>query len=225
MSSERTGRRGSQASATDTCANVNSRHLTGGGIFRSNRVMRIVLLALSFAPGLAFADCPPLPDRSARHSELMDLVAQAPNEMAAQELNNELWGIWATAPDETAQQILQRGMERRASYDFAGALEDFNALVDYCPHYAEGYNQRAFVNFLTGEHEISLIDLDRTLAITPDHIGALSGRALVLMELGRMAEGQTALREALTRNPWLPERNRLLPADKAPTENSSQTEL
>ena len=104
-------------------------------------------------------------------------------------------------------------MERRAGYDFNGAIKDFDTLIEYCPNYAEGYNQRAFVNFIRGDYEISLADLDRAIEITPDHIGAITGRALALMQLGQNREGQLALREALLLNPWLPERNRLVPLD------------
>lgn len=182
--------------------------------------MRLILTALFLAPTIAHAECPPLPERSERHTELMDLVAQAPDEMTAQVLNNELWGIWTTAPDDAAQEILLSGMERRGVYDFSGALSDFDALIEYCPDYAEGYNQRAFVNFLRGDFKTSLTDLDRTLEITPDHIGALSGRALVLLALGRQREGQLVLRDALKLNPWLPERHQLVPL-----ENLDETEL
>lgn len=165
-----------------------------------------------------------MPERSERHVELMGLIATAPNETFAREYLNELWGIWGTAPDETAQEILQRGMEQRAAYNFVGALKDFDALIAYCPHYAEGYNQRAFVNFIGRNYEAALIDLDQALAITPDHIGAMSGKALTLLQLGRTREGQVLLRAALLLNPWLPERNRIVPLESI-EENDTQTDL
>ena len=166
------------------------------------------------APTLAAAQCPDLPPRSETHTRLMIEVAKAGSEAEARQLNNQLWEIWTTAPDQAAQEILRRGMERRASYDFAGALKDFATLIDYCPNYAEGYNQRAFVHFIRGDHQQALNDLERALEITPDHIGVISGMALTLMELGQMREGQIVLREALKLNPWLPERHRLIPLDQ-----------
>ncbi len=171
-------------------------------------------LAIILAPTLAFANCPENAPRTEAHDRLMAEVRVAENEMEARLLTNELWEIWATAPNETAQEILQRGMERRRSYNFAGAVEDFDTLIEYCPNYAEGYNQRAFVNFIRGDYEVSLEDLNRAVEITPDHYAAVVGRALALMQLGRNKEGQIALREALELNPWLPERNRLVPLDE-----------
>lgn len=152
------------------------------------------------------------------HTELMEQLRTAPNETAAREINNKLWEIWTDAPDPVAQEILKRGMERRASYDFAGALQDFTVLIEYCPHYAEGYNQRAFVNFIAGAYDQALLDLNRALDLTPDHVGSASGKALTLLQLGRETEGQIALRHALTLNPWLSERSYLKPlAELSPT--------
>ena len=168
------------------------------------------------------ANCPPVPERSARHAELMEELAKAPDQPTAQNLNQELWGIWITAPDEASQELLLNGMKKRGSYDYLGALSDFDRLVGYCPNYAEGYNQRAYIHYLREDYEASLADLATTLRIIPDHIGALSGRALALFKLGRHHEGQLALRQALAFNPWLNERFLLKPL---PAEDDKKTDL
>ncbi|TKZ21506.1 tetratricopeptide repeat protein [Shimia litoralis] len=158
----------------------------------------------------AFAQaCPQAPDHSAALERLIAQVQVAPNEMAAQEISNEMWAYWADAPDEVAQQILDRGMQKRGGFDYLGALEEFDALVEYCPHYAEGYNQRAFVNFLRRDFAAALPDLERALELSPRHVGALSGRAITLIGLGQDAAAQDALAAALEVNPWLPERGLL----------------
>jgi tetratricopeptide (TPR) repeat protein len=97
-------------------------------------------------------------------------------------------------------------MTRRSSFDFLGALEDFDQLIDYCPEYAEGYNQRAFVHYLRRDFAAALRDLDRALELSPRHVAAMSGRALSLYGLSRMEEAREALAAALALNPWLPER-------------------
>ncbi|MEL7462256.1 MAG: tetratricopeptide repeat protein, partial [Pseudomonadota bacterium] len=85
-----------------------------------------------------------------------------------------------------------------------------NRLVDYCPDYAEGYNQRAFAAFLQADYDAALADLDLALDRSPTHLGALSGKALTLMGMGRNDIAQDVLREALALNPWLPERRFLI---------------
>lgn len=174
--------------------------------------MRAVILALILSsPAAVLADtCPDVPERGARYDSLMEGVRTAPDERTARHLSNQLWAIWADAPDTRAQAMLDEGMQRRAGFDFDGAIRAFDALVDYCPDYAEGYNQRAFVNFLRGEYALALDDLDLALERDPVHIAALSGRALTLMGMGEMEDGQEQLREALELNPWLPERNMLI---------------
>jgi tetratricopeptide (TPR) repeat protein len=87
-----------------------------------------------------------------------------------------------------------------------GSRTALNRLIEYCPAYAEGYNQRAFTNYLQQDFEAALVDLDRALNILPTHVAALSGKALTLMGLGRSAEAQEVLRAALALNPWLQER-------------------
>ena len=166
-----------------------------------------ILLALLTSPALA--ECPAAPDRT---EELMGLFAEvraAETERAATQINNRMWEVYADAPDEAAQEILDAGMRRRASYDFAGAIAEFDRLVAYCPDYWEGYNQRAFVHFIRQDYDAALTDLEQTIALQPNHMGAQAGLALTLMGLGREAEGQAALRAALQIHPWLPERHLL----------------
>ena len=117
-----------------------------------------------------------------------------------------MWDIWLRAPDEAAQQVLDRGMRLRSEYDFLGAFEAFNALVRYCPDYAEGYNQRAFVSYLREDYAAALVDLDAALGLSPNHVGAQSGRALTLMRMQRIPEARRQMLEALANNPWLSER-------------------
>lgn len=168
-----------------------------------------VFLITACLASAAWSECPPPPDIAAKEAQLLEQARAAVNELAAQPIRQALWRLWATAPDETAQALLDRGMAARGSYDFLGAIDAFDRLVDYCPDYAEGYNQRAFVNFLREDFEAALPDLDRALERNPRHVAALSGKALTLMGLGRGDEAQDVLREAVNLNPWIPERGLL----------------
>lgn len=154
----------------------------------------------------AFADCPAAPDIASELDALIIQAREAPDDQAAGKISKDMWQLWLKAPDAAAQEVLDRGMRQRASYDYLGAAETYDELVDYCPAYAEGYNQRAFIYFLTGEFERALADLDIALELSPKHVGAQSGRALTLMNLDRLSEARLQLLAALENNPWLSER-------------------
>ncbi|WP_252942672.1 tetratricopeptide repeat protein [Oceanicola sp. 502str15] len=141
-----------------------------------------------------------------KRAEVLKAVREAGNAEEARMRSNAMWDIWATAPDAHAQQLLDEGMDRRDVRDFVGAIKAFDALVAYCPGYAEGYNQRAFIRFMQQDYAPALTDLDAAIARAPDHYAAIAGKALTLMGLGRNGEAKTALEQALEFNPWLPER-------------------
>lgn len=97
-----------------------------------------------------------------------------------------------------------------AHEDQDSARTAFDALVAYCPAYSEGYNQRAFAEFLAGDYNAAPGGLDRVLNVLPDHIAALSGKAMVLAALGRQEASQSTLAAAVALNPFLPERAMLV---------------
>lgn len=165
----------------------------------------IVLFCLISLPAVAEV-CPEAPDHTVRIEELIDGLGDAQTETQARILTEELWTLWTDAPDERAQHLLNEGMRKRSGFDFLGSRDALDELVEYCPDYAEGYNQRAFTSYLRQDFAAALYDLERALEINPRHIAALSGKGLSLMGLGRMDEAQEALRAAVDLNPWLSER-------------------
>ncbi|MFT7523792.1 MAG: tetratricopeptide (TPR) repeat protein, partial [Candidatus Paceibacteria bacterium] len=147
-------------------------------------------------------------------ARLLATILAAPDEITSRFASRALFEFWATAPDDNAQELLDSGMSKRAAFDFGAANLAFDALIDYCPTYAEGYNQRAFVRFLQADFVAALDDLETTIELAPNHIAALAGMALTLHQLGRSQATQQVLRRALRLNPWLPERNLLLQDDE-----------
>lgn len=173
--------------------------------------MRIIFaLLLMTTAAQAQDDCPAVPDHTAERAAIMEVLRNARDVTEAQFMANQLWQIWTAAPDARAQALLDEGMERRIGADYAGSRAVLDELVAYCPDYAEGFNQRAFAAFLARDFDAALTDLDVALGIMPDHVAALSGKALTLMGMGRDAEAQVVLRAALALNPWLGERSLLV---------------
>ncbi len=169
----------------------------------------ILPFALVAAP--AFAEtCPPATDHSAQIARILTDIQAAETEGEGRAIGQQLWPLWLDAPDERAQTLLDQGMARRGVYDLLGALEVFDLLVEYCPDYAEGYNQRAFASYLAQDFAAALVDLDIVLEMMPNHTAAMSGKALTLMGLGRTDEAQEVLRAAVALHPWLQERALLI---------------
>ena len=175
-----------------------------------------ILLPLVLVAGPALADCPAPPDHAAEIDAALSQLQDSRNELEARDHNATLWELWLDAPDARAQEMLDSGMARRESYDLLGSIEVLSRLVEYCPDYAEGYNQRAFSYFLAQDHERAVADLQRAIELNPRHVGALSGMALALIELDRPTEAIPWLRRAVELHPFLAER-RLL--DRLPGED------
>ena len=178
------------------------------------RLVCIILALALAAPLLSPADAlaPQAgTERAERRAELLDRLRSARTETAAREAEDAIWKFWMQAPDARAQEMLDKALERRRWYDYAGALEHLNKLVAAYPDYAEGWNQRATIHFLREDYAASLADIEETLAREPAHFGALAGKAVILMRRGETAEGQLALIEAMKIDPWLKERALLLP--------------
>ncbi len=167
----------------------------------------LIFVSFLCAAGPVFGQtCTTMPPRDTERAGLLSALAGSPNELAGQTAANKLWEFWMKAPDSKAQVLLEDGMARRNQSNFAAAKVVLDELVAYCPSYAEGWNQRAFVRYLQADFEGSLEDIEKTLELEPDHFGALSGKALALMGLGRPGLAKLAMVRATQVHPWLQER-------------------
>lgn len=169
----------------------------------------VLLFGMFSAASMVQADCPAAPDIADDQAFLFTQAQQAQSEAEARPISQELWRLWAKAPDDQAQALLDRGMAARGSFDFVSANEAFDRLIAYCPDYAEGYNQRAFVSFLRQDYAAALVDLNEAIDRSPYHVAALAGKALTLFGLDRPDEAQEVLRKAVGLNPWISERRLL----------------
>ncbi len=168
--------------------------------------MRYAIAFCLFASPLAAQECPAAPDHTTQLAEIVTALQASRGAGEARMLSDQLWALWTDAPDARAQRLLDSGMALLAGGQLARSYETLDELVAYCPDYAEGYNQRAFASYLQQDFAAALIDLDRTLEISPNHIAAMAGRGLTLLGLGRADEAQAQLKAAVALNPWLNER-------------------
>ena len=128
--------------------------------------MRIAIcLAACLLSAQVQAACPTLDaeELDGRQAPLFAKLKAAKTEVEGQILASALWEIFSTAPDKKAQELLDKGVQSIGRGEFLEAETALTYLIDYCPEYAEGWNQRAFARYLKGEYDEALADLDRTL--------------------------------------------------------------
>lgn len=171
--------------------------------------LAFLLAAPAFQPG-ALAQATPPEDPAAERQWLFEALRTAPTERLGRFVEDQIWRYWLRqAPDRASYEMMQEAMERRSSYDYAGAMEVLDRLKDRAPNWAEVWNQRATVLFHQEKYDRSLRAIARTLELEPKHFGALAGKALVYMRQGRAELAQKALRRAVQIHPWLKERHML----------------
>ena len=177
----------------------------------------LLIFCVLAAPSAALAqgcDIAAAPVTAEERAPLFDKLKIARTEREGQAQALLIWKIWHIAPDTKAQALLDLGKRRINEADYSGAEQALSDLIEYCPDYAEGWNQRAFARFLADDLDGALTDLDRTLELEPKHFAALAGRGLTLLKQGRPLPAHRAIREAMAIHPWLSERHLLPPTDK-----------
>jgi tetratricopeptide (TPR) repeat protein len=139
-----------------------------------------------------------------------DQLRAAPDAISAQIATDEIWFIWMHPDDPQLADAFEDALLERAAGHFSRAVELLDKIVETWPDYAEGWNQRATMNYILGNLEASLSDVEETLAREPRHFGALSGGALIYLRLGDRAAALQMMRTALSYHRFLNER-RLFP--------------
>jgi tetratricopeptide (TPR) repeat protein len=152
------------------------------------------------------------PAKTQRLDELFGRLKSTTDEGEADAAAAEIWKLW----QRTGTPELDEPMERVAALIGQGlsalALPMLDDMVARAPDWAEAWNKRATALYLAGEHDRSLADIDRVLALEPRHFGALAGMGLIRIARGEYREALAAYRRALSVNPFLQERFQLIPA-------------
>ncbi len=151
---------------------------------------KVAMLALSLVGG---ACCIPL---LAEHLKDPDPCC---NQMA----EHALWSIWFRTGSESANAVLARGTEALNDKDLDKAERLFTRAIEIDPSFAEAYNQRAIVRYLTERYEGSIADCQETVQRMPCHFGAWSGMGHGHAHLGQIPDAIRCYVKALKINPHL----------------------
>lgn len=158
-------------------------------------ILMSAMLVLSAPSARAAQDDPRLPALFATLKTASDAEAKAVEAM--------IWRIWTETRDADDARLMRQGIAALNGDEAAGAFEAFDALVHRDERFAEGWNKRATVEFVMGDFEASVADIQRTLALEPRHFGALSGLGQIYVALHRNELALKAFQAALAINPHL----------------------
>lgn len=159
-----------------------------------------------FALLLLAALSPPVLSQVSEMDMLFQQLKYANDEAAAREYENKIWTNWFKSGDDEIDALMQRAMRERSNYNFSGALEILDEVIERNPDFAEAWNQRATNYFFREEYEKSLQDIATTLELEPRHFGAMAGRAIIRLRQHKPALARQNIIEALKLHPYLPER-------------------
>lgn len=136
--------------------------------------------------------------------QLFEALKLAPTDEAARAVEAQIWQAWLQQGSPAVQLLMRRGMRHLHARALDDALEDFDAVIALAPEMAEGWNKRATVYFLRGEHDNAARDIAETLAREPRHFGALAGLSQVHEARGDLVAALRAYEAALAIHPRLP---------------------
>lgn len=170
-------------------------------------IRALLVLPLLAAPLPAIAD--PYVDNAAV-DELFAELRIAASEMEADRISRQIWTHWFMPTDPKLSLRMSVAGNFIAEGNLESSLRELDGIVAEYPDYAEGWNQRATVNYMLNHLDDSLADIERVLAIEPRHYGAISGRVLIYLKQGKKDEALQEMIAALAIHPYLSER-RLFP--------------
>lgn len=153
------------------------------------------LLSLSFLS--------PVAGQTVGTQDLLDKLRE-PDLRNWEEVEQTIWQRWSQSGSASADLLLERGREALANDDVELAIEHLTALVDHAPDFAEGFNARATAFYQAGRYGPALADIEVTLALNPQHFGAMMGLALILEELGYPEDALSTYRAVAAIHPHRP---------------------
>lgn len=138
-----------------------------------------------------------------RLSELFDALRNAPDESAAQPIEDRIWMLWSESGIEDIDKLMALGVAAMGVRDFTTADAVLTTIVEKAPGFAEGWNKRATLYYMMGKLEKSEADAEKTLALEPRHFGALSGLGMIRLAQDDERGALEAFERALAIHPHM----------------------
>jgi tetratricopeptide (TPR) repeat protein len=139
---------------------------------------------------------------------LLDLKNSDPN--IRERATRQLWSIWFWQKGKIPLSQIEESEKLLSAGDVAAATSILDDLVDALPDFAEAWNRRAVLKFMTQDYDLAIADCEMALDLNPVHFGALHGLGLCHAALGNYSAAIRAFRAALDIQPHAIENQRLI---------------
>ena len=169
-------------------------------------VAAIVLLgALAVTPAKAQMTAEDLAAVTTQHSleSLLGDLAVAPDAETAKPIEQAILREFLATESPTIELLMSRVAVTIQEKKYNTALALLDNIIELDPSYAEGWNKRATVNYLLDDYVAALRDVERALALQPNHFGAVYGLGILMREFGARDLALDAFERALSINPFL----------------------
>jgi tetratricopeptide (TPR) repeat protein len=114
-----------------------------------------------------------------------------------------IWVLWSRSGNPQVDTLFLQGIDQMNTGQFQEGIATFGRVIELAPGFAEGWNKRATLYFLSGDLQRSLRDCDEVMKRNPNHFGALAGYGQIYMQLGDYEKALAYFKRALAINPNL----------------------
>lgn len=147
-------------------------------------------------------------DKSLIEQLLEDL--KNPEETVRDRATRELWQIWFQQKGVYGWEILQRSQVLLQAGELTEAEAVLTELIHDQPDFAEAWNRRAVIYYITQQYKKSLADCEMVIKLNCVHFGALHGKGLCHAAMGNYSAAIQAFRRALEIQPFSLENQKLI---------------
>ena len=136
--------------------------------------------------------------------QLFARLKRSRDPVEARRIELRIWSAWSASGRHDVDSAFSRGLEAMADGNNVRARAAFDEVISLAPTFAEGWNKRATVNYLIGDFDASVADIEHTLALEKRHFGALSGLGMIRLREHDYRSALKAFERALEVYPMLP---------------------
>ncbi len=136
--------------------------------------------------------------------QLYDALRTAPDEDSADHVEERIRVFWLNQASPATALLFSRGERETEAKSLRDAIDDFTAVLDLQPDFAEAYSQRGQARFSDGDYQGALEDLAASLRLDPRHFDSLDALSRIAESRGDWKGAYAAWQKLMEIDPHMP---------------------